>query len=36
MSTPSDRSSLVIDNIGSLITNEHALGRGPLGIVDDA
>jgi imidazolonepropionase len=36
MSTPSDRSSLVIDNIGSLITNDPALGRGPLGIVEDA
>ncbi len=28
--------SLVIDNIGSLITNDRSLGRGPLGIVDDA
>lgn len=28
--------SLVIDNIGSLITNDPSLGRGPLGIVDDA
>ncbi|MGI9597418.1 MAG: imidazolonepropionase [Acidimicrobiales bacterium] len=28
--------SLVIDNIGSLITNEPALGRGPLGIITDA
>jgi imidazolonepropionase len=28
--------SLVIDNIGSLVTNDPALGRGPLGIVDDA
>jgi imidazolonepropionase len=30
------RQSLAIDNIGSLITNDPALGRGPLGIVDDA
>lgn len=28
--------SLVIDNIGSLVTNDPALGWGPLGIVDDA
>ncbi|MCB0968481.1 MAG: imidazolonepropionase [Ilumatobacter sp.] len=28
--------SLVIDNIGSLITNDPTIGRGPLGIVDDA
>jgi imidazolonepropionase len=28
--------SLVIDDIGSLITNDPALGRGPLGIVEDA
>ena len=28
--------SLVIDNIGSLITNDPALGRGPLGIIQDA
>jgi imidazolonepropionase len=28
--------SLVIDNIGSLITNDPALGRGPLGIVEHA
>ncbi len=28
--------SLVIDNIGSLITNDPALGRGPLGIVEQA
>jgi len=28
--------ALVIDNIGSLVTNDAALGRGPLGIVDDA
>lgn len=28
--------SLVIDNIGSLITNDPALGRGSLGIIDDA
>jgi imidazolonepropionase len=28
--------SLAIDNIGSLITNDPALGRGPLGIIDNA
>lgn len=28
--------SLVIDNIGSLVTNDPTLGNGPLGIVDDA
>lgn len=28
--------SLVIDNIGSLITNDPSLGRGPLGIVEQA
>jgi imidazolonepropionase len=28
--------SLVIDNIGSLVTNDPALGRGPLGILEDA
>jgi imidazolonepropionase len=28
--------SLVIDNIGSLITNDPALGRGPLGIIENA
>nr|WP_287380483.1 hypothetical protein [Candidatus Microthrix sp.] len=28
--------SLVIDNIGSLITNDPALGQGPLGIVEHA
>ena len=36
----SDRSavgqSLVIDNIGSLITNDPALGQGPLGIIEHA
>ena len=36
MSTPSDGSSLVIDNIGSLVTNDPALGEGPLGIVENA
>ena len=30
------RPSLVIDNIGSLITNVPALGRGPLGIIEHA
>jgi imidazolonepropionase len=29
-------SSLVIDNIASLITNDPALGRGPLGIIENA
>jgi imidazolonepropionase len=29
-------SSLVIDNIGSLVTNDSGLGRGPLGIVQNA
>ena len=29
-------SSLVIDNIGSLITNDPALGPGPLGIIENA
>ena len=33
--TPTRR-SLSIDNIGSLITNDSALGRGPLGIIDNA
>jgi imidazolonepropionase len=28
--------SLAIDNIGSLITNDPELGRGPLGIIEDA
>ena len=28
--------SLVIDNIGSLVTNDPTLGRGPLGILEDA
>ena len=28
--------AVVVDRIGSLITNDPALGRGPLGIVDDA
>lgn len=36
MTDASAGTSLVIDNIGSLITNDPALGRGPLGIVDDA
>ena len=29
-------SSLVIDNIGSLITNDPGAGQGPLGIIEDA
>ena len=33
---PGAGESLVIDNIGSLITNDPELGRGPLGIIDDA
>ena len=32
----STSTALVIDNIGSLITNDPALGRGPLGIVENA
>ncbi|MDH2444625.1 imidazolonepropionase [Amnibacterium sp. CER49] len=28
--------STLLENIGSLVTNEPALGRGPLGLVDDA
>ena len=36
-STPTPtRRSLSIDNIGSLITNDPTLGRGPLGIIDNA
>jgi imidazolonepropionase len=34
--TTPTRRSLSIDNIGSLITNDPALGRGPLGIIDNA
>jgi imidazolonepropionase len=30
------RRSLSIDNIGSLITNDPTLGRGPLGVIDNA
>ncbi|MDH3680225.1 MAG: imidazolonepropionase [Acidimicrobiia bacterium] len=38
MTSPSTAAapSLVIDNIGSLITNDPSLGRGPLGIVEHA
>jgi imidazolonepropionase len=36
MIDPPIRQSLAIDNIGSLITNDPALGRGPLGIIQDA
>ena len=32
----SDGRSLVIDRIGSLITNDPTIGAGPLGIVEDA
>lgn len=35
-STAHGSPSLVIDNIGSLITNDPALGRGPLGIIENA
>ena len=28
--------ALVIDNIGSLVTNDPALGEGPLGLIADA
>jgi imidazolonepropionase len=31
-----DAPSLVIDNIGSLVTNDPELGRGPLGIIENA
>ncbi len=34
--TSATGNSLVIDNIGSLITNDPSLGRGPLGIIEDA
>ena len=36
MTESATNESLVIDNIGSLVTNDPALGRGPLGIVEDA
>jgi imidazolonepropionase len=36
MIDPPIRQSLAIDNIGSLITNDPALGRGPLGIIENA
>ncbi len=36
MSAPAVPASLVIDNIGSLITNDPAHGRGPLGILESA
>lgn len=36
MTDAADGRSLVIDNIGSLVTNDPALGRGPLGIVEHA
>lgn len=32
----SDSKAVVIDNIGSLITNDPTLGKGPLGIVENA
>ncbi len=34
--TSATGTSLVIDNIGSLITNDPTLGRGPLGIIENA
>ncbi|MFT4987474.1 MAG: imidazolonepropionase, partial [Acidimicrobiales bacterium] len=36
MTEHTTRPSLVIDNIGSLVTNDPALGAGPLGIIEDA
>ncbi|MCP3989028.1 MAG: imidazolonepropionase [Actinomycetia bacterium] len=36
MPPPPTPSSLVIDNITSLVTNDPALGRGSLGIIEDA
>lgn len=36
MADATKNASLVIDNIGSLITNEPNLGYGPLGIMEDA
>ena len=36
MTDTSTSRSLAIDNIGSLITNDPELGRGPLGIIADA
>lgn len=36
MTTPPTGRSLVIDNVGSLVTNDPALGRGALGIVENA
>jgi imidazolonepropionase len=36
MTEANSKQSLAIDNIGSLITNDPALGRGPLGILDNA
>ncbi len=36
MTSAAPGSSLVIDNIGSLVTNDPTLGRGPLGIIDKA
>ncbi len=36
MTEPMSSQSLVIDNIGSLVTNDPALGRGPLGIIQNA
>lgn len=34
--TPDSKRSFAIDNIGMLVTNDQALGRGPLGIVENA
>lgn len=36
MTIDGDTRSLVIDNIGSLITNDPELGHGPLGIIENA
>ncbi len=36
MTVRDNSGSLAIDNIGSLITNDEALGRGPLGIIEHA
>lgn len=36
MTSKATNQSLVIDNIGSLVTNDPALGRGPLGLIENA
>ena len=30
------RVSLLVDNVGSLVTNDPELGEGPLGLIEDA